>query len=366
MPATDPASTPATARASRMPSNNPLITVPITGHARWARPAWRQMAPGICTATELAPVTIVPTSNIAKLCELALTSRPSALSTNKPTIRPAPLQPVAQWHPSNSNPGISQLRGRDHRTGAAHLDTERLCQRFQQGLRVIVARHRQPGGGGHQQHRAAWQGRVGAGLGMHGNCLVKGMCAVWAAGRHLSNALFSPQPSSCEIACRPCANWIGRGRGRRSGFTAAARRRNTAIGITTRSPRSKRPSARVCSNVAPPGAAHHRDEVFLHNARQTLRAAERLHEEMAQALGTVAGGSHWRRSPRSPPCSCRGDCISSAARHARVDVHLCTAMREALLHDLGEGGAGCRSGRRGSTGRGAGAAPAAGMKRRWP
>lgn len=42
----------------------------------------------ICAATELAPVTIVPASNMPKLCEAALTSRPNALSTNRPTINP--------------------------------------------------------------------------------------------------------------------------------------------------------------------------------------------------------------------------------------------------------------------------------------
>lgn len=75
------------------------------------------------------------------------------------------------------------------------------------------------------------------------------------------------------------------------GFTAAARRCNTvqsalshqvakieeALGarLFERGPRQVRPTAA--------------GEVFLHNARQTLRAAERLHEEMAQALGTVRG-----------------------------------------------------------------------------
>lgn len=71
-----------------MPSSNPLITVPITrprslGAARVAANGTR-----ICAATELAPVTMVPASNMPKLCEAALTSRPSALSTNSPTISP--------------------------------------------------------------------------------------------------------------------------------------------------------------------------------------------------------------------------------------------------------------------------------------
>ncbi|AJQ86160.1 hypothetical protein ACU16_19310 [Xanthomonas oryzae pv. oryzicola] len=83
-----PASTPAAVRASRMPSNNPLITVPITRPRSSGAASVAANGTRICAATELAPVTIVPTSNIAKLCELALTSRPSALSTNKPRIRP--------------------------------------------------------------------------------------------------------------------------------------------------------------------------------------------------------------------------------------------------------------------------------------
>ncbi|MEA5123673.1 LysR family transcriptional regulator [Xanthomonas floridensis] len=123
------------------------------------------------------------------------------------------------------------------------------------------------------------------------------------------------------------------------GFTAAARRCNTvqsalshqvakieeALGarLFERGPRQVRPTAA--------------GEVFLHNARQTLRAAERLHEEMAQALGTVRGqltlGQISSLSTVRVPALLR----QFRAAHARVDVHLRTAMSEALLHDLGEG-----------------------------
>lgn len=109
------------------------------------------------------------------------------------------------------------------------------------------------------------------------------------------------------------------------GFTAAARRCNTVQSALSHQVAKieetfgARLFERGTRQVRPTAAG----EVFLHNARQTLRAAERLHEEMAQALGTVRGRLALLHQFRSA--------------HARVDVHLRTAMSEALLHDLGEG-----------------------------
>ncbi|MFT4247760.1 MAG: LysR family transcriptional regulator [Pseudomonas sp.] len=78
-------------------------------------------------------------------------------------------------------------------------------------------------------------------------------------------------------------------------------------------------------------------EVFLHNARQTLRAAQRLQEEMAQAVGVVRGriniGQISSLTTLSVP-----ELLSRFHRaHAEVDVHLRTGMSEALLQDLSEG-----------------------------
>ncbi|KAB7771036.1 LysR family transcriptional regulator [Xanthomonas maliensis] len=123
------------------------------------------------------------------------------------------------------------------------------------------------------------------------------------------------------------------------GFTAAARRCNTvqsalshqiakieeSLGarLFERGPRRVRPTAA--------------GEVFLHNARQTLRAAERLHEEMAQALGTVRG--RLTLGQISSLTTVQVPTLLQAFRqaHARVDVHLRTAMSDALLADLAQG-----------------------------
>ncbi|QEO95542.1 LysR family transcriptional regulator [Xanthomonas oryzae pv. oryzicola] len=145
------------------------------------------------------------------------------------------------------------------------------------------------------------------------------------------------------------------------GFTAAARRCNTVQSALSHQVAKIEETFGAClfergtRQVRPTTA----DEVFLHNARQTLRAAERLHEEMAQALGTERGRLALAQISSLTTVQLPGLLHQFRSAHARVDVHLCTAMSEALLHDLGEGRAGCRSGRRGSTGRGAGAAPAA-------
>ena len=79
-------------------------------------------------------------------------------------------------------------------------------------------------------------------------------------------------------------------------------------------------------------------EVFLHNARATLRAAERLHEEMAQALGTVRGRLHIGQisslnTVQQVPALLR----RFGQAHSAVDVHLRTGMSDALLLELGEG-----------------------------
>ncbi|WOB26974.1 MULTISPECIES: LysR family transcriptional regulator [Xanthomonas] len=123
------------------------------------------------------------------------------------------------------------------------------------------------------------------------------------------------------------------------GFTAAARRCNTVQSALSHQVAKieetlgARLFERGTRRVRPTAAG----EVFLHNARETLRAAERLHEEMAQALGTVRGrltlGQISSLSTVQVPQLLR----QFRTAHARVDVHLRTAMSEALLHDLGEG-----------------------------
>ncbi|WP_448120980.1 LysR family transcriptional regulator [Xanthomonas arboricola] len=123
------------------------------------------------------------------------------------------------------------------------------------------------------------------------------------------------------------------------GFTAAARRCNTVQSALSHQVAKIEESLgarlfeRGTRQVRPTAAG----EVFLHNARATLRAAERLHEEMAQALGTVRGrltlGQISSLTTVQLPTLLR----AFRSAHARVDVHLRTAMSEALLHDLGEG-----------------------------
>jgi len=78
-------------------------------------------------------------------------------------------------------------------------------------------------------------------------------------------------------------------------------------------------------------------EVFLHNARETLRAAERLHEEMAQALGTVRGRLHIGQISSLTTVQVPALLRRFRAAHSAVDVHLRTGMSDALLLDLGEG-----------------------------
>ncbi|QNH18625.1 LysR family transcriptional regulator [Xanthomonas sp. SS] len=78
-------------------------------------------------------------------------------------------------------------------------------------------------------------------------------------------------------------------------------------------------------------------EVFLHNARATLRAAERLHEEMAQALGTVRGRLHIGQISSLTTVQVPALLRRFRAAHSAVDVHLRTGMSDALLLELGEG-----------------------------
>lgn len=78
-------------------------------------------------------------------------------------------------------------------------------------------------------------------------------------------------------------------------------------------------------------------EVFLRNARLTLRAAQRLHEEMAEALGTVAGRINIGHISSLNTVSVPSLLRDYRKAHAGVDVHLRTGMSEALLADLADG-----------------------------
>jgi DNA-binding transcriptional LysR family regulator len=78
-------------------------------------------------------------------------------------------------------------------------------------------------------------------------------------------------------------------------------------------------------------------EVFLHNARQTLRAAQRLQDEMAQAVGVVRGRINIGQISSLTTVSVPGLLSEFRRAHAEVDVHLRTGMSDALLHDLAEG-----------------------------
>lgn len=78
-------------------------------------------------------------------------------------------------------------------------------------------------------------------------------------------------------------------------------------------------------------------EVFLHNARQTLRAAQRLQDEMAQALGVVRGRINIGQISSLTTVSVPALLSAFRHAHAEVDVHLRTGMSEALLHELAEG-----------------------------
>jgi DNA-binding transcriptional LysR family regulator len=78
-------------------------------------------------------------------------------------------------------------------------------------------------------------------------------------------------------------------------------------------------------------------EVFLHNARQTLRAAQRLQEEMAQALGVVRGRINIGQISSLTAVSVPALLSQFRRAHAEVDVHLRTGMSDALLQDLAEG-----------------------------
>ncbi len=78
-------------------------------------------------------------------------------------------------------------------------------------------------------------------------------------------------------------------------------------------------------------------EVFLRNARQTLRAAQRLQDEMAEALGTVRG--HLNIGQISSLTTVHVPALLARFRDGfgGVDVHLRTGMSEALLADLQAG-----------------------------
>ena len=78
-------------------------------------------------------------------------------------------------------------------------------------------------------------------------------------------------------------------------------------------------------------------EVFLHNARQTLRAAQRLREEMAQALGVVRGRINIGQISSLTSVSVPELLCAFRQAHAEVDVHLRTGMSDILLEDLAAG-----------------------------
>jgi len=78
-------------------------------------------------------------------------------------------------------------------------------------------------------------------------------------------------------------------------------------------------------------------EVFLRNARLTLRAAERLQDEMAEALGTVSGRINIGHISSLATVAVPQLLSDYRQAHAGVDVHLRTGMSEVLLQDLAEG-----------------------------
>ena len=77
-------------------------------------------------------------------------------------------------------------------------------------------------------------------------------------------------------------------------------------------------------------------EVVLHNAWQTLRAAQRLHEEMAQALGEVRGRVHIGQISSLTTVSVPALLGEFRHTHAQVDVQLRTGMIAMLLQDLAD------------------------------
>lgn len=122
-------------------------------------------------------------------------------------------------------------------------------------------------------------------------------------------------------------------------FTAAARRCHTVQSALSHQiakieeALGARLFERGARQVRPTAAG----EVFLHNARATLRAAERLHEEMAQALGTVRGRLHIGQISSLNTVQVPALLRRFGQAHSAVDVHLRTGMSDALLLDLGEG-----------------------------
>ncbi|MDY4340960.1 LysR family transcriptional regulator [Xanthomonas sp. LF07-6] len=122
-------------------------------------------------------------------------------------------------------------------------------------------------------------------------------------------------------------------------FTAAARRCHTVQSALSH--QIAKIEQALGARLFERGARHVRataaGEVFLHNARATLRAAERLHEEMAQTLGTVRG-----RLQIGQISSLNAVQVPAVLRrfreaHSAVDVHLRTGMSDELLLELGEG-----------------------------
>ncbi|MEE7548292.1 LysR family transcriptional regulator, partial [Xanthomonas sp. Kuri4-1] len=109
-------------------------------------------------------------------------------------------------------------------------------------------------------------------------------------------------------------------------FTAAARRCHTVQSALSHQIAKIEASlgARLFERGARQVRATAAGEVFLHNARATLGAAERLHDEMAQALGSVRGRIQigFISSLTTVPVAALLRGFRQA--HSAVDVHLRT------------------------------------------
>ncbi|AMJ57896.1 MULTISPECIES: LysR family transcriptional regulator [Stenotrophomonas] len=78
-------------------------------------------------------------------------------------------------------------------------------------------------------------------------------------------------------------------------------------------------------------------EVFLHNARLTLQAAARLHEEMALTLGTVRGRINIGQITSLNVVDVPALLAAFRAAHPAVEVHLKVGMSDVLLAELEDG-----------------------------
>lgn len=123
------------------------------------------------------------------------------------------------------------------------------------------------------------------------------------------------------------------------GFTAAAQRCNTVQSALSHQiarveqELGARLFVRGARRVRPTAAG----EVFLHNARQTLAAAQRLHDEMALALGNVRGRINLGQISSLNKVHVPALLARFHQAHPHVDVHLRTGMSEVMLQDVAEG-----------------------------